>query len=87
MVDVAGGADDYAFTVVGHAFGIGCSSNGNTGETSIQKRRFVSYLAAVISSTMACVAARGSDAAVIGRPTTRKSAPARMASAGVAVRD
>src|ERR1700730_14177042 len=45
-----------------------------------------SYFAAAISSTMACAAARGSAAARIGRPTTRKSAPARIASVGVAVR-
>src|SRR5580704_6342032 len=45
-----------------------------------------SYFAAAISSTMDWAAARGSGAAVMGRPTTRKSAPALMASVGVAVR-
>jgi len=49
------------------------------GETSL-------YLAAAISSTMSWAAARGSSAARIGLPTTRKSAPALMASVGVAVR-
>jgi hypothetical protein len=42
--------------------------------------------AAAISATIARAAAAGSDAAVIGRPTTRRSAPARIASAGVATR-
>src|SRR5258706_12359335 len=51
---------------------------------SVLKRKV--YLAAVISSTMACVAARGAEAARIGRPTTKKSAPARIASAGGAGR-
>src|SRR6266851_303458 len=36
---------------------------------------------------MSSAAARGSPAAVIGRPTTRKSAPAATAAAGVATRD
>src|SRR5712664_1387298 len=44
------------------------------------------YFAAVISSTMDCAAARGSAAARMGLPTTRKSAPARIASVGVAFR-
>ena len=44
------------------------------------------YFAAPISSTIACAAARGSGAARIGLPTTRKSAPARIASVGVALR-
>jgi len=35
VVDVAGGADDDALKLVGHAFGLSCSSNGNTRETSI----------------------------------------------------
>src|SRR5262245_19310898 len=45
------------------------------------------YFAEAISSTMDCVAARGSVAARIGRPTTRKSAPARIACLGDAFRD
>src|SRR5260370_6370504 len=44
------------------------------------------YFAAAISSTIACAAARGSAAARMGLPTTRKSAPARIASVGVAFR-
>jgi len=42
--------------------------------------------AAAISATIARAAAAGSDAPVIGRPTTRRSAPARIASEGVATR-
>jgi hypothetical protein len=42
--------------------------------------------AAAISATIARAAAAGSDAPVIGRPTTRMSAPAWIASAGVATR-
>src|SRR2546429_8739300 len=45
------------------------------------------YLAAAISSTIDCAATRGSAEARIGRPTTTKSAPARMASRGGALRD
>ncbi len=45
------------------------------------------YLAAAISSTIDCAATRGSAEARIGRPTTTKSAPARMASRGDALRD
>lgn len=52
----------------------------------LKERKIVVYFAAAISSTIACAAARGSVAARIGRPTTRKSAPARIASDGVAVR-
>src|ERR1700743_2063563 len=44
------------------------------------------YFAEAISSTMDWAPGRGSGAAVMGRPTTRKSAPALMASVGVAVR-
>src|SRR6266566_9227613 len=44
------------------------------------------YFAAAISSTIDCAAARGSGAARVGLPTTRKSAPARIASVGVAFR-
>src|SRR6266852_6697345 len=43
-------------------------------------------LAEEISSTICWMAARGSGAARMGRPTTRKSAPALMAWRGVAVR-
>ena len=42
--------------------------------------------AAAISSAMACAAASGSGARVIGRPTTSAVAPARAASAGAATR-
>ena len=42
--------------------------------------------ASAISSTMARAAASGSGACVIGRPTTSAVAPARAASAGVAIR-
>ena len=42
--------------------------------------------AAAISATIARAAAAGSGAPVIGRPTTRRSAPARIASPGVATR-
>ncbi len=42
--------------------------------------------AAAISATMAAAAAAGSAAAVIGRPTTSASAPARIAAAGVITR-
>src|SRR2546429_6683557 len=45
------------------------------------------YLAAAISSTIDCAATRGSAEARIGRPTTTKSAPARMASRGDALRE
>ncbi len=44
------------------------------------------YFAAAISSTIDCAAARGSGAARMGLPTTMKSAPARIASVGVAFR-
>ena len=43
-------------------------------------------VAAAISATIASAAAFGSAAAVIGRPTTRWSAPAAMAAAGVMTR-
>src|SRR5271168_2225877 len=42
--------------------------------------------AAATSFRIACAAARGFVAAVIGRPTTRKLAPALVASPGVATR-
>jgi len=44
------------------------------------------YLELAISSTISWAAARGSLAARMGRPTMMKSAPARIASRGVAVR-
>jgi hypothetical protein len=47
---------------------------------------FINYFAPAISSTICVAAARGSYAARIGLPTTRKSAPALIASRGVAVR-
>ena len=45
-----------------------------------------SHDAEAISSTMARAAASGSDACVMGRPTTSAVAPARAASAGIATR-
>src|SRR5208337_317902 len=61
----------------GHS--ISGDSNG-----SCSQRLF--YLELAISSTISWAAARGSGAARMGRPTTMKSAPARIASRGVAVR-
>ncbi len=39
VVDMAGGADDDAFALIRHAFGMSRSSNGNTRETSGQRTR------------------------------------------------
>jgi pectinesterase len=49
-------------------------------------RRVDQRRAEAISATSARAAAAGSGAPVIGRPTTRRSAPARIASAGSAMR-
>src|SRR5437667_5400128 len=92
MIDVTGRADDDAFQSWSHLEGpgrpraiqtrdaTGASREGQTSETGGR------YSAAASSSRMACVAARGSPAARIGRPTTMKSAPARTAWDGGAVR-
>src|SRR3984957_7889271 len=60
--------------------------DGHGGAVPLHEVEGPDYFAEAISSTMDWVAARGSGAAVMGRPTTRKSAPALMASVGVAVR-
>src|SRR5579872_3324708 len=62
-----------------------CRQDADAAKTHLKTRRW-SYFAEEISSTMDWAAARGSGAAVMGRPTTIKSAPALMASVGVAVR-
>src|SRR5271169_2439446 len=88
VVDVPGRADNDALRWNGHERirARCCAALDATGGKN-RGSNFGSYLAAPISSTMACAAARGSAAAMIGLPTTRKSAPARIASAGVALRD
>src|ERR1700730_17064454 len=91
MVDVTGCADNDALDFVWHAIASGAvhtvaQSKIFESRNEAVKEVLGNYLAALISSTMAWVAARGSGAARMGRPTTRKSAPARMASPGVAVR-
>src|ERR1700722_15725167 len=60
--------------------------DGHGGAVPLHEVEGPDYFAEAISSTMDWVAARGSAAAVMGRPTTRKSAPALMASVGVAGR-
>src|SRR5207245_7671029 len=85
VVDVPGRADNHAFRGGRHVRKraktcIALDANGGTN----QGPNCEVYSAAAISSTMACVAARGSAAARMGLPTTRKSAPARIASVGVA---
>ena len=58
--------------------------NGEAGAAAIMRAE--NYNALAISSRMACAACAGLAACVIGLPTTSLLAPARMASAGVAIR-
>src|SRR5258708_9137692 len=87
MVNVPGGANNHALHCGGHIRMRGnCSAVLDATGGKKRGSNCGHYFAAAISSTIACAAARGSGAARMGLPTTRKSAPARIASVGVAFR-